>query len=434
MENRIKLYGVVEGNEKISFVLDGFECVFFHTAPAPNSFTLLPQRQGFILGRTAGKKYVYIYARQDLKIWHELTLHTWGYIAGSSPHIQTYKVLCFKGGILNKLFYQSSVKLAYTGADETKVQYRDDGLSYPFAGKKWKGNVSVYSTPLERMSAEKGDSISTGGVHLEIAFDEEKELQTFPELFGYVLNLCQFMAFRRNVSFEAVSFKREDDRFPEMTVSIADCHIHYEHTLDTEKTIHSCLTFHALGKSVSGLLVSIMESTPKKPRFNIGFLPEDDKTVTYITGIKIREICSALESEMESADIQVRQEEAFDALVNQLKAVVIESRDGDHPLPDPKVYDYLFGTLKHLSGALADRMEKCFLEYQPLLGEAISRKQIDELVKYRNIITHGSFMPLDSKLAETAFVLTKLVYCCVLKRIGMEDSVIRELFRRCLIS
>ncbi len=434
MENRSKLYGVVQGQEKISFVLDGFECVFFHTDPAPNTFTLLPHRQGFIVGRTAAQRYVYIYAHQDLKIWHELTLHTWGYIVSSSPDIQAYQILCFKGGILNKLFYQSSVKFEYTDADETKVQYRDDTLSYPFTGKKWKGRISVYSSPLERMSAEKGESIQTGGTCLEISFDGEKELQTFPEVFGYLLNLCQFMAFRRNVSFAEVAFLRPDDRFPEMTVSLADCHIHYEHTLNTEKPIHSCLTFNTLGQSVCGLLVSIMENTPKKPRFNIGFLPEDDKTVTYITGMKIREICSALESEMELANIQVQQEEAFDALVNRLKAVVTESRDGDHPLPDPKVYDYLFGTLRHLSGALSDRMEKCFLDCQPLLGEALSRRQIDELVKYRNTITHGSFMPLDPNLAETAYVLIKLVYCCVLKRIGMTDSTIRELFRWRLIS
>ena len=62
------------------------------------------------------------------------------------------------------------------------------------------------------------------------------------------------------------------------------------------------------------------------------------------------------------------------------------------------------------------------------MGEWISRKQIDEFVKYRNTITHGSFMPLDNSLAETAFVLIELVYCCILKRIGMADNVIKELF------
>ena len=43
-------------------------------------------------------------------------------------------------------------------------------------------------------------------------------------------------------------------------------------------------------------------------------------------------------------------------------------------------------------------------------------------------------MPLDNKLAETAFVLMELVYCCILKRIGLTDKIIKELFKWQLIS
>ena len=87
-----------------------------------------------------------------------------------------------------------------------------------------------------------------------------------------------------------------------------------------------------------------------------------------------------------------------------------------------------------MSGALTDRIEKCFIEYQPLIGEYISRKQIDELVKYRNTITHGNFMPLNNELAETTFVLIKLVYCSILKRIGLEDNMVKDLFKKHIIS
>ena len=50
MQNTVKLYGVVEGYEKISFVLDKFKCVFFNADPIPRSSVILPQHQGFILG------------------------------------------------------------------------------------------------------------------------------------------------------------------------------------------------------------------------------------------------------------------------------------------------------------------------------------------------------------------------------------------------
>ena len=427
MKNTTKLYGVVYGYENISFVLNEFQCVFFNAEATPKTPTTIPHNQGFILGRTTGGKYVYINSDQDLKIWNELILNTWGYFISSSPDIKTYKAICFKGGILNKLFFQSSMSVEYTNEGETKVKYQKDDLSYSLSNKKIKGNISIHSNPHEHMSVEDGDSISTGGAHLEITFDEEKGIQDFSEIFGYILNMCQFMAFRCNVRFEEITLKDKCEHFPGLMDSVAEYYIYYDYPQDTEKRFHRCLTFNILGVCVTNLLDSIVDNKPQKPRFNIGFIPESDKSANYITSTKIREVCSALESEMELSKIRVQQEEAFNELVTKLKKTVIEDRDGVHSLTDPKAYDYILGTLKHLSGALSDRIEKCFLEFQPLMGEWISRKQIDELVKYRNTITHGNFMRLDNQLAETTFVLIKLVYCCILKRIGLTDNVIKKL-------
>lgn len=131
MQNTARLYGVVEGYEKISFVLDKFQCVFFNADPVPRSSVIVPQHQGFILGRTSQNKYVYIFSNQDLKIWNELTLNTWGYFVSSSPNINTYKIICFEGGILNKLFSPSSVSFEYTGGLEIKGKYQDDRQTYP---------------------------------------------------------------------------------------------------------------------------------------------------------------------------------------------------------------------------------------------------------------------------------------------------------------
>lgn len=434
MKNTVKLYGIVEGYENISFVLDEFQCVFFNANPNPKTFTIITKNQGFILGRTTGSKYVYIYSNQDLKVWNKLTLNTWGYFVSRSPNITTYKAICFKGGILNTLFIQSSVIVESTGTTETTVKYHDDSLKYPLSNKKIKGNISIHSDPHEYMSVEGDNSISTGDVLLEITFEEDKEIQTFSEIFGYILNLCQFMVFRRNIKFEKIILKDKCDRFPELIDSIAECYIHYDHIQETDKRLYNCLTFNTLGVCVVNLLDSIVDNKPQRPRFNIGFIPEDDKSVALITSIRIREVCSALESEMELLKIHVQQDRAFDELIKKLKDTVKKERDEVHSLTDPKAYDYIFGTLTHLSGALSDRIEKCFMEYQPLIGEDISREEMDELVKYRNTITHGNFMLLDNKLAETTFVLIKLVYCCVLKRIGLTDKIIKDLLKRNLIS
>ena len=51
---------------------------------------------------------------------------------------------------------------------------------------------------------------------------------------------------------------------------------------------------------------------------------------------------------------------------------------------------------------------------------------IKAFVKYRNDITHGSHRVLDVKIAITAHCLERLVYCCLLERIGVERSRILE--------
>lgn len=427
MKKTEKLYGIVEGYENISFVLDGFQCIFFNTNLETKDSTIIPNNQGFILGHTIEKKYIYIYSGQDLRITNELILNTWIYFISRDPTLETYRAICFKGGILRKLFFQSSIIFEHTDTNETKVKYQNDSLTYPLQNEKIKGQISIYSTPNESMSIEGGNSISLKSTNLEIVFEEAKEIQSFSEILGYIQNMCQFMTFRHNVSFEEVILK-DNNRH-----TIAECYIHYDHDYDTDKKLLSCITFNALGKCVTNLLDTIIDNKPEKPQFNIGFIPENDKKAAYISSMTIREVCSALESEMELTKIQIKQEKAFDELVKKLKNIVKEDRDKVHSLSNPKSYDYIFGTLRHMSDALAEKIEKCHKKYQSLIDEDLSKEQIDKLVKYRNTITHGNFMPLNSELAETTFILIKLVYCSILKRIGVEDNIVKDLFKKHII-
>lgn len=56
-----------------------------------------------------------------------------------------------------------------------------------------------------------------------------------------------------------------------------------------------------------------------------------------------------------------------------------------------------------------------------------------KLVKFRNGITHGRFKIMDTEIAETAFIVSQLIYCCVLKRIGLDDELIKYICSRVLM-
>lgn len=432
MSNASKIYGVLIGHKNISFVIDDFRCVFINSNMDVRMAENIIAVQGFILGRTTERKYIYIHAGRNLEIRSQLTLNTWLYLISYREDVSSFEAISFQGGILNKLFFKSALEFDFSGSE--KIKCRDDTESYYLTNEKIKGILSIGSVITESMSVEKGDSIFIKGVRLELNFDENKGISSFSELFGYIFSLCQFMAFRKNIKFEEIAIQRKSQQYPKVNETIADCFVRYEDIQETEKDIHNCITFNSIGKSIDRLLSSIINNKPKKPQFNLGFIPENDKDVECITSIKIREVCSALESEMELAKIKVEQEKEFEDLVKTLKTIVEKHRDGDKPFTDVKVYDYILGNLRHLSGALADRIEKCFFEHQSELREVINRNQIDRIVNYRNAITHGSYMQLNAELADITVVLMKLVYCCVLKRIGLDKNRISDMMMRHIIS
>lgn len=428
-----KRYGTVVGQEHIFFVLDDFTCVFINSHRNPGGLEKLNQKQGCIIGRTTGDKYVYLYCGQEFSIYRDATLRTWLYFVSRESEPTAFQNLILTGGILNRLYWKKGLRTEVENGKRV-LDVRKDSMKWELESGRLRGTLEVASGIREGMSAERGDYIEVTDAALELILEQPRELTEFSDVYGCLLRLCQFMTFRKNVGFDRIVLGRERKEFSGYYEELAECFVRHDWEKMTEKKIFSCITFQALADSLPPLLTSIAENQPKKPWFNIGFIPEHDRDVYFITDVKIREVCSALESEMELSKVKVTRDAEFEKLIKEMKQLVKVHRDGEHPLKDANDYQFIFGTLDHMRGALADKIELCFQKYQPLMGEWISRKHIDELVSYRNTITHGSHMQLDGQLAETTFILMKLVYCSVLKRVGMTDESVRDLMQKKVVS
>lgn len=258
MSNASKIYGVLVGHESISFVIDNFQCVFINSNMDARMVENILAVQGFILGRTTERKYIYIHAGRNIEIRSQLTLNTWLYLISYREDVFSFEAISFQGGILNKLFFKSALELDFSGSE--KIKYRNDTESYHLTNKKIKGVLSIGSVMTECMSVEKGDSIFIKGTRLELNFDEKKDVQSFSELFGYIFNLCQFMAFRKNIKFEEIAIQGKSKQYPEINETIADCFVRYEDIQETEKDIHNCITFNIIGENIDRLLSSIMDN------------------------------------------------------------------------------------------------------------------------------------------------------------------------------
>ncbi len=231
----MKLYGIIEEHKNISFVIDDFQCVFINSEFYKKTPEIIKTVQGFILGKTTKNKYVYIYAGEDLQIWNDLTLNTWLYFVSNRSNMVSFEAISFQGGVLNKLFLKSALDFDYS--DATKLIYNDDRKKYSLTNEKVKGEILIRSIISENMSIEKGNSITTVGTELKLTFVEKKDMMLFSELFGYILSLCQFLAFRKNVRFEKIVLEEKSQWHSEVNETLADCFVRYDDEQETEKRI-----------------------------------------------------------------------------------------------------------------------------------------------------------------------------------------------------
>ena len=126
MQNESKLYGVVTGQEHISFVLDDFQCVFINSHMDTKEWELIAQTQGFIRGRTTDGKYVYLHSGQDIRIHRQATLNTWLYFVSHLEGMETFQMISFEGGILDKLYFKSMWETDDKEPMQTRIKHSVD--------------------------------------------------------------------------------------------------------------------------------------------------------------------------------------------------------------------------------------------------------------------------------------------------------------------
>ena len=93
----------------------------------------------------------------------------------------------------------------------------------------------------------------------------------------------------------------------------------------------------------------------------------------------------------------------------------------------------IFGSIKNWGFSANEKFIKMFEGFKEeicLLNpyfNIIQNKDIQEVIKYRNDITHGSHRILNQKIGITAQAMASLVYCYLLSRIGLSKEQIKEL-------
>lgn len=403
--------------------------------------TEIAPKENFLEGIDLGGKHIYMYMSRAFRA-HRGVAHfdTDIVIYGNDVAGQKLSGLRFTGGVLGLLFMPDGMDIDMTAEDGFQIKTKSDLISQEveIGGKSY--TISIFSSLREHHSVS-GNALLNDRVVFEVTTADGIGMNEIVPLYNGVLRMCQFLTFRKNVRFDEVELLVEEQYDVDTYhSSVATLFARDSFKSAMEKKWIQCIPIASVKKSLGALFKASFEERENKPHFSLDFLPEDDNDAGWISSEKIRTICTALECEAMLQKLTAPENADFQALIRDVKKIVDAHKKGENPLPD-KTYDMINGSISHWDFAAADKVKALFDKYMEIViqgkqfDQSIAKFEsgIERIIRYRNRVTHGNYMSVTTEDAIVAVNLMNLIYISRLNRLGVDQSVIKELIRRGIV-
>lgn len=276
------------------------------------------------------------------------------------------------------------------------------------------------------------DSTELGTLHsiLRLEFDQRQSISAIEDCRQIV---CYFLAFctgHLNVSNLQISLWDTGKRVGIFNwPGMIDCRVNSEEDDNIQfcGTPYNRLQIDWLGDK-TGQLFELIGDENSRPV--LSFLPKKNAE-RLIDRNKIRDLCTAFEVEYDARKAEFP--DSTEEIVRILKETVKKYKKENPDALDERTYNYVHGTLKHISlpasekvwriyarygGIIAERYKQSFYGRLLNLSEGETQKDISWIVNVRNNITHSS--GVQEQLIPNAIYarLRIALYCSVLERSG----------------
>lgn len=397
----------------------------------------LTSDNGFVYGRTHDNHRIAIYSgERELRVYGTQTLSTGAYVISTSnlnpDDLKTFGGISFSGGTLNRVFNINGIEINYSSEEGTIGKFNDDSRAFDVEVAEKQIHVDLRSN-ITFTENQDGKTIKNTGVTLTFTFDCEEPINEIFTHYNTVRRVLSFMTYRKNVGFDTVSILRQAKGY-DFPIETGKVLIHEDVNVEL-KDYQRNISVEDLGDAFPTLVALFYGFGKNSKAPMIGFLPENEKDVICMTGDKLKAICSSLENELEYVDdIQVKENTYIEELKGLVKAYIKAYKTEHQDFPEG-AYSLINNSISYWSLSLRERLCALCQRYNAEIfalnqtNEILDDEAIKEFVKYRNSITHGNTKPMTTRVAETAFVLAGVVYCCVLNRIGVKNEKILELAR-----
>ena len=376
--------GIIDaGKQRLAFYLNQYRLTLINTtipdSDQPMDYSSIHFPGPFIYGRAFPGNDIALYTSVPTTFCMTRNLSIGAYcLAENSYPVSNWqfdRIVC-QGGTLDELFDRAT---------------QDSESEFP---------ISIDGQPCRlNLARKKCTRYEIGGEstlflpELSLIFPEQQPLG---KVFPYISRLKEAMAFlamKKNVGFYKIYLHSEKD--PKQYISVF---IKEEYPVFPRWKHSAHLTFDDLKDYISPLCMLFLNRVPGTASYELGFLPPDERFVHEISDEQIQLIGSAIDCEF-----------------------------------------YFIQTHKTKSLGAVGKIQKLYEKHQKELSQLIGIRIIPtpatldnfrHFVDYRNDITHGRYQIKDQKVSDIARILQKLIYCCLLTRLGMSSEEIQNLFHR----
>ena len=338
--------------------------------------------------------------------------------------------ISFYGGTINTVFYMGALKINSLFTGDSVGEIKNDGRKYIVKLIDETILVEV-SSGITINNGVSNRAISNAEALITLKFSSPKKLDEAYIYYRNMIQLLSFMTYRKNVGFDKVCLLKNNEKLKE-PVDFAEMHVKSDDKFEFKDTQIN-LSINVLGNDFSVLMGLFFEKDENRKLPSLGFIPLNNKDFYYMSLQKLKEICAALEYELQLIDdINVKENETIKELSKEVKKYIKEYIKNNHPIPE-RSYNSIMTSVGRWSLSLKDLMFALRIKYEKEIEifnnskYIIDDNAINDFVDTRNDSTHNGKIIISQKVADTAFCLAGVVYCCVLERIGVEREKITEI-------
>lgn len=427
---------VIQDNEKIYFHAQ--EKVFNFITEGAGIFAELEKRtikspDHFLYGYTTDGYQVAIYTGyEERNISANYKIRADIYFVSRanmcSYDMTKFQAIEFAGGTLNNLYQQTKITMHYD--EELKCFVK----TYPESKKEYTIKIKDMDCKLILRNVPSESRPSDMDLIARYEFQREMPLVTVKLVYKVLMEICRFMTNRMNVGFDEVRLFQIDDETGKW-LRFTDGFIDYQCERFTEKSYKQNILFDDLNDCMMELHSIVSSDTEGKATYLFDFYADSDKDYYVLSGDKIKNICSSIECELDFVkDLGDDENENLINLIRMVKSVIRKHRKSKNKLEN-KTYDMIGSSMSHWGMANSRKIFLLYKKYEcymDILKEkaklSCDEEDIAAFVKFRNDITHGRYRTMDSVIAETSYTLMALAYCSFLKRIGIQEAELKNLF------